>query len=78
MKTRLDKCKIIYSDKHYMYGCGLFLDIAMKKSNLGDFFFKFFPGSINSVFSGTKREVEYKELFGKEVGTKWQHYIIIC
>lgn len=80
MKTRLDKCLInILTSVTLpidMYSCGVLLDIAMQKSILGVFLI-FFSESINSVFSGTKKEVEYKELFGKELRTKWQHYFIM-
>lgn len=80
MKTRLDKCLInIVTSVTLpidMYSCGVLLDIAMQKSILGVFLI-FFSESINSVFSGTKKEVEYKELFGKELRTKWQHYFIM-
>lgn len=55
-----------------MYSCGLLLDIAMQKSNLGVFLY--FPLEVSTQCSGAPNE---KELFGKELRTKQQYYIIM-
>lgn len=82
MKTSLDKCKLIYSDKcdstHRYIQLWVFLRYCNAEKHSWSLF-ELFSRSINSVFSGSKREVEYKELFGKELRAKQQalHYIIM-